>query len=415
MMETFAALRDSLDGFLTSHLLGLENEQRVEALGWYCQGLGFDVKAKTALGLASALAPEAVEATRQRMQRALTQSRFEHEVIFERLQETVFESGQMQAYCFDDTGIEKKGEHSVGVQRQYSGTLGKVGNCQVVVSLHGISDTFGSCVGVRLYLPSSWCDDEERRKRAKIPDKVVFQKKWQIAIDLLDAALSQGGPKLPVLADAGYGDARDFREALRQRGLRYAVGVSSQTSVWRPETQLEVRSLSGPGRPRKRAEAVGGAQPVMIRVLADELYHAGQFKSVTWRHGTKGPLEAEFAGVRVRSAERRTKKRPPGEEEWLLIEREKSGAFKFYFSSLSARSSLRSLVRLVKMRWHVERDYQDMKQQLGFDKYEGRSWGGLHRHLAMVALMHGFISLHLEGFSPSAEQNLLPMDMERSA
>ena len=143
-MATFAALRDSLDDFLTSHLDGLENEQRIEALGWYCQGLGFEVEAKTALGLASAMSPGSVQATRQRMQRALQQGRFSHDEVFERLQETIFESGRMQAYCIDDTGIAKKGEHSVGVQRQYSGTLDKIGNCQVIVSLHGISDALGS-------------------------------------------------------------------------------------------------------------------------------------------------------------------------------------------------------------------------------------------------------------------------------
>jgi len=175
-MTTFAALRDSLDAFLTSHLEGLENSQRVEALAWYCQGLGFEVEAKTALGLAAAMKPDSVQATRQRMQRALQLGRFAHEEVFERLHETIFESGRMQAYCIDDTGVAKKGERSVGVQRQYSGTLGKVGNCQVVVSLHGISDSFGSCLGLQLYLPESWCLDAERRARARVPDEVTLKK-----------------------------------------------------------------------------------------------------------------------------------------------------------------------------------------------------------------------------------------------
>ena len=150
---------------------------------------------------------------------------------------------------------------------------------------------------------------------------------------------------------------------------------------------------------------------MLIEVLANELLTAGAFERICWRMGTKGTLDAQFAAVRVRSAERRTKGVPPGEEEWLIIEREKTGDFKYYLSSLSARSTLTSLVRLTKMRWHVERDYQDMKQELGFDRYEGRSWGGLHRHLAMVALMHAFISLHLEDFSPSGLSE--EMDLER--
>lgn len=410
-MATFAALRDSLDEFLRSHLDGVENDQRIEALAWYCQGLGFESEAKTALGLASARAPDAVQATRQRMQRAIQRGRFEHSDIFSRLQETIFESGCMQAYCIDDTGVAKKGDRSVGVQRQYSGTLGKIGNCQVIVSLHGVSDTFGACLGLELYMPESWCSDGGRREQARVPEDLTFRRKWEIALELLDAARDNGGPTLPVLSDAGYGDSRDFRDGLRERELKYVVGISSQTSVWRPGTQVEVRKNQGPGRPRKRAEAADESKPVLVDVLAKELWNAGDFKTICWRMGSKGPLEGEFAILRVRSAEKRTKKKPPGEEEWLIIEREKSGDFKYYLSSMSPRSALRSLVRLAKMRWHIERDYQDMKQELGFDRYEGRSWGGLHRHLAMVALMHAFIALHLEDFSPSGLQD--EVDLER--
>lgn len=401
-MATFAALRDSLDEYLTAHLEGLENEQRVEALAWYCQGLGFNVEAKTAMGLATAMAPDSMQATRQRMQRALQRGRFAHEEVFKRLQETIFESGNVRAYCIDDTGIAKKGDRSVGVHRQYSGTLGKVGNCQVIVSLNGISDTFGACLGLRLYLPEAWCNDETRCEKAGVPKGLEFKKKWQIALDLLDSALANGGTIQPVLADAGYGDSREFREQLRERALKYVVGISSQTSVWRPGTQVEPPTRKGrTGRPPTQAKAVDGSEPVLVGVLANELLSAGKFRRVCWRIGTKGPLEAEFAAVRIRSAERRTKRMPPGEEEWLLIEREKSGEFKFYLSSMSARATLKGLVRLAKMRWHIERNYQDMKQELGFDRYEGRTWGGLHRHLAMVALMHAFIALHMEGFSPS--------------
>lgn len=410
-MATFAALRDNLDAFLTSHLAGLENDERVEALAWYCQGLGFEVEGKTALGLAGAMRPDSVQSVRQRMQRALQLGRFEHEQVFERLQQTVFESGRVQAYCIDDTGIAKKGDLSVGVQRQYSGTLGKVGNCQVVVSLHGISDSFGACLGLQLYLPESWCDDAQRCEIANVPKDAMFQRKWELALRLLDSARANDGPTLPVLADAGYGDSREFREGLRERGLRYAVGISSQTTVWRSDTMVEIPHRHGRGRPPTRAEAADGSKPMLVEKLAKELLAAGKFKRICWRIGTKGPLDAEFAALRVRTAEKRTKGMPPGEEEWLIIEHETTGDFKYYFSSLSARSSLTSLVRLIKMRWHVERDYQDMKQELGFDRYEGRSWGGLHRHLAMVALMHAFIGLHQEAFSPSGLCE--EMDLER--
>ena len=408
-MGDFGALRDGLDGFLTSHLAGLENDQRLEALAWYCQGLGFETEAKTALGLAASMNPEAVQGTRQRMQRAIAQGRFEAETIFERLQQTVFESGNMQAYCVDDTGIAKKGDLSVGVQRQYSGTLGKVGNCQVVVSLHGVSDTFGACLGLQLYLPESWCEDPQRREDAKIPSNIEFKKKWQIAAGLLEAVIENDGPRLPVLADAAYGDSREFREHIKKLGLHYAVAVSSQMAVWRAETRLEVPSRKGPGPAPSQPEAVDGSSPIMLATLAEQLERTRSFKRIAWRRGTKGPLESDFAAIRIRSAERHTKGQPPGDEEWLVIEREKKASYKYYLASLSRRASLKSLVRLLKMRWHIERDYQDMKQQLGFDRYEGRSWGGLHRHLALVALMHAFIGLHLEDFSPSSASEHMVM------
>jgi len=395
-VKTFAALRDSLDSFLTSHLDGLENEQRIEALGWYCQGLGFETEAKTALGLAGVITPHSVQATRQRIQRALQQSRFEHEEIFTRLQKSIFESGLMQAYCIDDTGIAKKGEYSVGVHRQYSGTLGKVGNCQVIVSLNGVSDSVGSCLGLQLYLPEAWCQDAERLAAAKVPEGSEFKKKWEIALALLDSALDNDGPLLPVLADAGYGDSRSFRDGLRERKLQYAVGISSQTNVWKAQIQHKVPQWRGCGKVPTRSRPADDSSPMRVEELAQEL----EFKETCWRVGTKGPLSAEFAATRVRSAEYH-KKREPGEEEWLVVEREKNGDLKYYLCSASRRANLLSLVRLIKMRWHIERDYQDMKQQLGFDKYEGRTWGGLHRHLAMVALLHAFISLHREAFSPS--------------
>lgn len=410
-MATFSVLRNGLDEFLTAHLEGLENSERVQALFWYCQGLGLDVGAKTALGLASMMSPDSVQAKRQRFQRALQRGRFQHSEVFARLQRTVFESGRMQAYCIDDTGIAKKGTLSAGVQRQYSGTLGQVGNCQVIVSLHGVSDSFGACLGLELYMPEQWCCDRERRARAGVPEDLKFRKKWEFALELLEAARKNGGPNLPVLADAGFGDTREFRERLRKLKMKYVVATTSKTSVWRADTQFEVPKYQGRGRPPSRVEPLGDAKPVRVETLAKELWKAKCAKDICWRRGTKGPLHGEFAAVRVRSAERRHHHVPPGEEEWLIIEREPNGDFKYYLSNMSPRATLRSMVRLAKMRWHIERDYQDMKQELGFDRYEGRSWGGLHRHLAMVALMHAFIALHAEDFSPSEPE--AEMDLER--
>ena len=155
------------------------------------------------------------------------------------------------------------------------------------MSLHGVSDSFGACLGLQLYLPESW-DTAERRGEAKIPDAVTFKRKWEIALELLDAARDNDGPSLPVLADAGYGDSREFREGLRKRGLKYVVGISSQTSVWRPGTRVEVPKSKKVGRPRTRAEAVDGSEPVLVNVLARELMETGKFEELCWRRGEQG-------------------------------------------------------------------------------------------------------------------------------
>jgi len=414
MDEGYAQLRDRLESFLSEHLAGLENDERVEALAWYCQGLGLEVPDKTVFGIASRLAPDATQAVRQRMQRALQRSRFSHDAVFERIQCTVFThaADRLEAYCVDDTGFEKKGEHSVGVQRQYSGTLGKVGNCQIAVSLHGVSDDFSTCLGARLYLPESWTESAERMERADVPQGTAFQTKAQIALELLNAAKSQGAPKRPVVADAGFGDNSDFRDAIVALGFHYVVAVSSQMNVWPPGASPSVPSPNGKrGRPATRVRDANGDAPIRIDKLAAQLWEQGLFRQHTWRQSSRGPLRSDFCAVRVHSAERRTKGKSAGPSIWLLIERDstqKTG-FRYYLSSLPSTTSVRALARLGKMRWRIERDYQDMKQKLGLDQYEGRSWGGFHRHFAMVALVHAFLSLHRESFSPA--EPLHPVDL----
>lgn len=401
-----AQLRDHLERFLTEHLAGLENDERVEALAWYCQGLGLEVPDKTVFGIAARLAPHSTQAVRQRMQRALQRSRFSHDAVFERIQGTVFAraADRLEAYCVDDTGFEKKGEHSVGVQRQYSGTLGKVGNCQVAVSLHGVSDEFSTCLSAQLYMPESWTESSERMERADVPQGTTFQTKAQIALELLRAAKNRGAPKLPVVADAGFGDSSDFRDAIVAMGFHYVVAVSSQMNVWPPGATPFVPGHSGNrGRPATRARDAGGTAPIRIDKLALQLWEQGHFRQHTWRQSSRGPLRSDFCAVRVHSAERRTKGKSASAVIWLVVERDstqKTG-FRYYLSSLPSTTSIKTLIRLGKIRWRIERDYQDMKQKLGLDQYEGRTWGGFHRHFAMVALVHAFLSLYRESFSPS--------------
>ncbi len=413
MNRTFGQLDRALEHFLNTHLQDLENAERVEALAWYCQGLGLELPNKTVFGIAMRLDPDNVEHCRQRMQRALQLGRFGHSSVFERLQRTVFDTApqRITAYALDDTGIAKKGASSVGVQRQYSGTLGKIDNCQIVVTLNGVSDDFGVCLAAELFLPESWVDDDERLEKARVPEehRCVWTKP-KIALRFLKTVVENGGPRRPVVADAGYGDSRDFREEISALGFSYAVGVSSNTCIWPAgASPATPKPTGGSGRPPSFEREPRGKMPIRVDKYAEKLWRSGKFRAVTWRRGTKGPLRGKFCAVRIRSAERRTKNKKASEPLWLLIERDpsRSAQFKYYLSNLPESTSLRKLVSVTKVRWHIERDYQDMKQNLGFDRYEGRTWGGFHRHLAMVALMHAFLSLHREDFSPDLSDESL--------
>lgn len=413
MAHTFGKLQRLVEQFLDDHLDGLDNAERVEALSWYCQGLGLELPQKSILGIAKSFAPDDVEPCRQRMQRAVNRGHFTHEDVFERLQTTVFETSAnaMDAYALDDTGVAKKGTQSPGVQRQYSGTLGKVDNCQIVVSLHGVSDEFSCCLGAELFLPESWLDDTQRLDKAQVPgDRRKHRTKPEIAIELLRAARANGAPTRPVVADAGYGDSRDFRDAITDLGLNYVVGISANTTIWPPGSKPAVPAPSGKrGHPHRYEYDPNGREPIRVDKLADRYWRSGKFKLVRWRMGSKAALEGKFCALRIKSAERRTKGRQAGDDIWLLIERDETrkSKFKYYLSSLPESASLKKLVRLAKVRWKIERDYQDLKQKLALDRYEGRTWGGLHRHLALAALIHAFLSIYREDFSPGGHTETL--------
>ncbi len=412
MARTYGTLEQHLEEFLEDHLDGLENEERVEALTWYCQGLGISTPDKTVRSMALAQSPDGMEGRRQRMQRAVTQGRFSHEEVFERLQTTVFGgvAGDIDAYAIDDTGIAKKGTKSPGVHRQYSGTMGKIDNCQVLASLHAVSDEFSACLGVELFLPDAWTNDKKRLDEAKVPvDRREHRTKPQIAIELLRKAVENGAPRRPVVADAGYGDSRSFRDAIAELGLDYVVAVSANTTVWPPGAQPRVPSSAGKaGRPFSFEYDPKGKQPERVDAIAKRYWRARKFRRVVWRQGSKKRLEAKCLALRIKSAEGRTKGRQASDDMWLLIERDESrdSGFKYYFSSFPESVSLKRLVRIAKVRWRIERDYQDLKQNLGFDRYEGRTWGGLHRHIAMAALLHAFLSIYREAFSPEPDETV---------
>lgn len=299
----------------------------------------------------------------------------------------------------DDTGFAKKGRHSVGVVRQYSGTLGKIGNCQVAVSLHYASGAGDYPLALQLYLPSAWTEDPARLDQARVPhSNREFKTKWEIALELLDEVLADGLSYRVVVADAGYGAVGPFRAGLEARKVSYIVGLSGEEAVFAEPPQWVTKRLAGRiGRPPTRAYLAKDAPPpVAVSALATTLSRT----SVRWRMGTKGWLEAEFAWVRVWPAHDWQKGMPvddlqPTEEaaRWLLVEYRPDGTVKYALSNLPPGTEMIPAVYWWKERWQVEQGYRQLKNELGLDHFEGRTWNGFHHHAVMTFLAYGFLTL----------------------
>lgn len=398
-------LERELHEYLREMLEGLGRRERVEALSWYVTGLLLDGERKSIEPMAARLVDHESEisAMRQRLQEGVTISGWADEEVFRRLALKVdSELPGVEALIIDDTGFPKKGAHSVGVQRQYSGTLGRRDNCQVATSLHLGGEQGSACIALQLYLPEQWCADEERRRKAKVPDDVQFATKHEIALAQLDAALRWGVRKHVVLVDAGYGESTDFREELARRGLSYVVGVNGEPRVWTPRSNPSIPSRNGP-RGRSPTNYVDRRHPPQtIRGLCRTLAP----QRVSWRQGSLGWQTSRFAAVRIRHAHRYKKGDAPGDEQWLLCEwrHEDAEPTKFWLSNLPARTSLQTLVRFAKLRWRVERDYQELKQEIGLDHFEGRTWRGFHHHATLCAVAHGFLALRRALFPPEPSE-----------
>jgi SRSO17 transposase len=292
----------------------------------------------------------------------------------------------------DDTALPKKGEHSVGVAPQYASSLGKTANCQSLVSLTLASREVPVMVGLRLFLPESWTDNPERMARARIPeDGRTALTKPEIAIEEIDRVIASGARFGCILADSGYGSSGPFRQALSERGLLWAVGLSRRQNVYPADVAL-IFPVAKAGKPRKYHI------PDRSPISAEEALAGAKWQKVSWRRGTKGRLTCRFAACRVRVADGHKHRmldnrvqRMPGDEVWLVGERRSTGEQKYYVSNLPVDVSLKKLAATIKARWVCEQAHQQLKEELGLDHFEGRSWTGLHRHALMTMIAHAFL------------------------
>jgi SRSO17 transposase len=313
--------------------------------------------------------------------------------------------GPVVAWIVDDTGFPKQGKHSVGVARQYCGQIGKQDNCQAAVSLSVSTWNSSLPVAWRLYLPAAWCEDADRCRQAGVPEEIEFETKPEIALEQIRQAVEQQIPGGVVLADAGYGNSTLFRKTITEFGLQYLVGIESSTTVWEAGQQPLPAAPRKPGRGAvpKRLQRSAEHQPLSAKQLAVSL-PASAWKEIGWRPGSRQSLRSRFAAIRLRPAHRDYKRTEPHPEEWLLIEwpKKESEPTKYWLSTLPVKTSLKSLVKMAKHRWIIERDYEELKQELGLGHYEGRGWRGFHHHAVLCIAAYGFLVSERNRFSPSA-------------
>src|ERR1700692_2721101 len=372
------------------------HEDRHTPLKNYCKGLLLPGERKSMEPMAARLDPDNVQPMRQSLHHLVAKAPWSDEILLGEVRNHVLpamqKQGPMVAWIVDDTGFPKKGTHSVGVSHQYCGQLGKQENCRVAVSLSMATEHASLPIAYRLYLPETWAQDQKRRKKAGVPEQISFTTKPVIALGQIRQALADGVTAAPVLADAAYGDETKFREQLSELGLPYVVGVRGHTTVWRPgEAPLWAKPGSGLGRPPKLLRRDKKHQPVSVQQVALSL-PAKNWRVVSSREGKEQKLRSRFAALRVRPAHRDYWRSEPRDEEWLLIEwpERESEPTKYWLSTFAARTTLRELVKRAKHRWIIERDYQELKQELGLGHYEGRGWRGFHHHATLCIAAYGF-------------------------
>jgi len=384
--------------YLSDLHAALGDRRRRDHFDTYCSGLMMNLERKSVEPMAATLGSDNVSASHQALLHFVAEAPWSDAALLERIETRVDAAmgDDPRYWLVDDTGMPKKGRHSVGVKRQYCGQLGKQDNCQVAVSLSLASQAASVPVDYQLYLPEqAWAGNAERRAAAGVPEDVEFRTKPQIALDQIRRRVERGTTPGLVVADAGYGVDVAFREGLDALGLIYSVGVQANTSVWAPGVEpLPPKPYSGRGRRPTTMVIASGHEPQSVESLARSL-PAQKWRTVTWREGTNTELSGRFARVRVRAASRdhqRAERRP---EQWLLIEwpSGEPEPTKYFLSTESASTTIAELVTTAKIRWRIERDYQELKGEFGLNHYEGRGWRGFHHHASLCIATYAFTVL----------------------
>ena len=375
---------------------GLGHADRHAGLSGYCTGLMLPLSRKSVEPMAARVDPLHASARHQALHHFVAKSEWSDTTVMAGVRDWVMPTLGLDSGCYwiiDDTGFPKKGKQSVGVARQYCGQLGKQDNCQVAVSLSLASAQGSIPIAYQLYLPKDWAADPVRRKAGGVPEDIAFATKPEIALAQMRQAVAAGVPMGVMLADAGYGDETAFRDGITALGMLYAVGIRPATTVWAPGTApLPPKAWAGRAIRPTRLRREPGNEPVAVKALAMALAEQA-WRTVTWREGTNTELSSRFAGVRVRCAHRDYLGTEMRAEEWLLIEwpEGQTEPTKYFLTTAPDEATLEQMVFVTKMRWRIERDYQDLKQDFGLGHYEGRGWRGFHHHATLSIAAYGFL------------------------
>jgi SRSO17 transposase len=391
--RALASAESRLQAFLADKVALLGRAERREWAEVYVRGLLMEGQRKSIEPIAARVG----EPDAQGLQQFVNQSPWAWEPVQEAVALDLVDRLLPEAVLIiDETSFPKQGSHSVGVSRQYCGALGKTANCQVAVTVHLGTDGGCSPLTWELYLPEEWISDPERRAEVGIPQEVAYRTKNDLALLGLDRVLAWGVGSRVVLADSGYGNSADFREALRTRGLPYCVQVVATTKAWTEAPDRAVPPRRGRGRPRKRAPTAELPQPLDLLGIARSL-PSTSWKTVRWRTGSRGGLESRFARCEVWIAHRWTTDRSlPDHSVECLVEWPPGAAAptKYWLAELPGQPlGMRRFVRLAKGRWRIEMDYRELKEEVGLDHFEGRSWRGWHHHVTLVSLAYAFLAL----------------------